>query len=274
MVKKIIHISDIHIRNIQRHEEYKFQLEKFINEVIELSSEYTVDEIRIVITGDIFHQKIQTSNEQTKLLAWFLKELIKYSKVIIIAGNHDLMENNLDRMDSLTPIIELIDNPRINFLDKTLGYQSGFYHDDNIVWCLYSIFDKNITPDFKLEKIDYPDKKFIGLFHGALTGSKTDVGFEFEHGLNVDIFDGLDAVLCGDIHKRQELDYNGIKIVYPGSFIQQDRGESVSSHGYLLWDVDNLEYEEFDIQTDYGIYKFRISSIEDLENGVEEFINF
>lgn len=64
------------------------------------------------------------------------------------------------------------------------------------------------------------------------------------------------------------------KIMYSGSLIQQDVGENVSGHGFLVWDVDTLEYDEHDLESDYGFYKFRISSIQDLENGTEDFINF
>lgn len=65
-----------------------------------------------------------------------------------------------------------------------------------------------------------------------------------------------------------------IPIVYPGSFIQQNVGESVSSHGFLLWDVDDLEYEEYNIDSDYGFYKFKINSVKDIEDNTEEFVNF
>lgn len=202
MIKKIIHCADIHIRNIKRHEEYKAQLQKFIDLCKDISSEYAFDEVRIVLAGDIFHQKIQTSNEQTELLAWLLIELDKVAPIIMFSGNHDFMESNSERMDSLTPIIKLLRLSNLTYIDMNLNYKSGIYVDNNIVWCLYSIFDSYNCPDVKIEKINYPDKKFIGLFHGALTGSKTDTGFQFEHGVSTDIFDGCDAVMCGDIHKR------------------------------------------------------------------------
>lgn len=275
MVKKIIHLADIHIRNIKRHDEYKEQFEKFILEIGEyVRSDYDYEQVRIVLAGDLFHQKIQTSNEQTKLFSWFIRELNSICPVVIIAGNHDFMESNMERMDSITPIVSLMDLANVNYLDMTLDYKSGCYVDDNIVWCLYSIFDGYNKPDIKIERVNNPDKKFIGLFHGPLTGSKTDVGYEFEHGVSLDIFDGCDAVMCGDIHKKQELNYNGIKVVYPGSFCQQDMGESVSGHGYLIWDVETLEYEEFDVKSEYGFYKFKIESISDIEEGKEEFVNF
>jgi hypothetical protein len=56
-----------------------------------------------------------------------------------------------------------------------------------------------------------------------------------------------------------------VNITYPGSLIQQDFGERVSGHGYLIWDVDTLQYSEHDIQSSYGYYVFKINSIEDIE---------
>ena len=274
MIKKIIHVADIHIRNIQRHSEYNEQINKFIEQCEEISTEYEFNEVRIVIVGDLFHQKIQTSNEQTTLLSDFLKKLNKIAPVVIIAGNHDFMESNMDRLDSITPIIKLLELENVNYLDMSCDYKSKCFVDDNIVWCLYSLFDNYKIPEIKTERIDNPDKKFIGLFHGAVAGSKTDIGFEFEHGMSLDIFDGLDACLCGDIHKRQELNHGDIKIVMPGSLIQQNKGETISGHGYLLWDVDSLDYEPYDLESDYGFYNFKINSITDIENGEEEFINF
>lgn len=274
MIKKIIHVADIHIRNFKRHTEYREQLIKFFDNCKEIASEYEKDEVRILICGDIFHQKINTSNEQTEFLSWLLRSLSEICPIIIIAGNHDYMESNSERLDSITPIINLINIDNVRYLDKELGYKSGIIIDDNIAWCLYSIFDGYNTPDVKIERINNPDKKFIGLFHGALTGSKTDTGFEFDQGVSTDIFDGCDIAMCGDIHLRQELNYKGIKVVYPGSFIQQNVGESVSSHGFLLWDVDDLEYEEYNIDSDYGFYKFKINSVKDIEDNTEEFVNF
>lgn len=282
MIKKIIHTADIHIRNIKRHDEYNEQLNKFIDSCRNNASDYEYNEVRILLAGDLFHQKIQTSNEQTKLLAGLLRELQIIAPVIIIAGNHDFMENNIDRMDSITPIIKLMELENVHYLDMDNNYKSGCVIDDNIVWCLYSIFDSYKTPEINIERVNYPDKTFIGLFHGAITGSKTDIGYEIEHGISVDIFNGCDVVLCGDIHKRGDIDFNSeingdnltCKATYPGSLLQQDKGESVSKHGYLFWDVENLDYDEIDLDSEYGFYKFRINSIQDVEDGIEEFVNF
>jgi hypothetical protein len=64
-----------------------------------------------------------------------------------------------------------------------------------------------------------------------------------------------------------------IPIVYPSSLIQQNFGESVSKHGYLIWDVESRTYEERDIATRFGFYQFKINSLDDIENDKEKLTN-
>ena len=101
MVKKIIHTADIHIRTFRMHDEYKEAFKTFISDVKELVKDYQREEVRIVIAGDYVHQKITISNELLILGTWFLRELEKIAPVVIIPGNHDLLENNKDRVDSI-----------------------------------------------------------------------------------------------------------------------------------------------------------------------------
>lgn len=42
-----------------------------------------------------------------------------------------------------------------------------------------------------------------------------------------------------------------IKGAYSGSLIQQNFGESVENHGYLLWNIEDNSYEEINIDNDY-----------------------
>jgi hypothetical protein len=64
-----------------------------------------------------------------------------------------------------------------------------------------------------------------------------------------------------------------IPIVYCGSFIQQDYGEKIDGHGFLIWDVETGTYEEHDIPNDHGFYQFKIESVSDIEEGREELTN-
>ena len=52
------------------------------------------------------------------------------------------------------------------------------------------------------------------------------------------------------------------RVTYGGSLLQQNFGETVDKHGFLVWDLDSLEYEEVDIIIEYGYYTL------DVDNGV------
>lgn len=209
MIKKIIHISDIHIRTFKYHNEYKEVFENFYRDAKEAIKGYEYNEVRIAIVGDIVHQKITISNELMLFVAEFLNKCAEIAPVILVAGNHDLLETNKTRMDSLTPIINLINNPNINFLTE-----SKCYVDENVVWANYSIFEDNSRPDIEESRKENLDKTFIGLFHAPINGLKTDTGYEFKNNTNKTYFEGCDMVLCGDIHKRSGFMLEETKDIY------------------------------------------------------------
>ncbi len=269
MVKSIIHLADYHCRTYKMHEEYIEVNEKFYVKANELFKGLEYKERRIAIVGDIFHQKITVSNEQVILIANFLTKCAEIAPLIVVAGNHDAILTNKDRMDSITPVIELLNNKNITYYK-----QSGCYLDDNIIWCNYSVFEDDKRPDIEsCRKLYGTDKKFIGLYHAPIQGCKTDMGFSVNHGATLEHFDGLDCAMLGDIHLRQEFRYKNIPIVYPSSFLQQNFGERINGHGFLLWDVETLTYTEHDIPTDYGFYQFKINSVDDLEENKDILLN-
>lgn len=269
MVKKVIHLADIHIRTFKMHTEYGEAFKTTLKTIRELVAGYEREEVRIVIAGDYVHQKITISNELLMLGTWFLRKLDKIAPVVLIAGNHDLLENNKDRLDSITPMVKLLPDCKIQYYRDT-----GCFEDDNIVWCVYSIFEGNNRPDIESAREEFGnDKSYIGLYHAPIMGSSTDIGYEFDEAEALSHFDGCDMVMLGDIHKRQTFKFNGIPIAYPSSLIQQNFGESVNKHGFLFWDVDTRTFEECDIETDYGFYQFKIDSLEDIENDGEILTN-
>jgi DNA repair exonuclease SbcCD nuclease subunit len=199
MIKKVIHCADIHIRTFRLHDEYKDVFLTFFSQIKEAIKDYQRDEVRILIAGDLVHQKIVISNEQLILGTWFLRKLEEIAPVILIAGNHDLLENNKDRIDSITPMVKFLPDKNINYFKE-----SKCYLDDNVVWCVYSIFEGNKRPDIEGARIEFGnDKTYIGLFHAPVLNAKTDIGYEIDHGAGLDIFEGCDLVMMGDIHKRQ-----------------------------------------------------------------------
>lgn len=274
MIKKIIACADIHIRNLRRQDEYQIQLKKFLEECKKQVSKFGEDEVRIVVAGDILHNKLDISGEGYTLATWFLRKLDEIAKTIVIAGNHDMNVTNVSRMDPLSAIFSMCKFNRVHYLDRELSYESGCVPDENIVWCLYSTFDNFARPNIEEMKIKYPDATYVGLFHGEVKSAKTDVGWTSENGYEPGFFEGIDFGILGHIHKRQCIENNGVPLVYCGSLIQQDHGENVSSHGYVVWDVESQNYEVFEIPNpDYGFYTFSINNPEDINEDNEEIIN-
>lgn len=191
---KIAHCADIHIHNLQRHDEYRIQFKKFYDKLKEIKP------YRIVVAGDLFENFVVISNEAKELAGEFLTELATISKTIVTIGNHDIMKKNKNRVNSIRPIVKLLNNPNILYLDK-----SGFYEDHKIVWVNYSHIEKHIIPWADIPHKKQDDKIYIGLYHDPIFDSSTDTGqiFRDKRHKNVSFFDMNDYVMLGDIHKRQ-----------------------------------------------------------------------
>jgi len=259
MIKKLVHFSDLHIRLFKDHELYKKILEQAFSEWKSIAPD------RIVFTGDLVHSKNQMTPELIEFVAWVLNECSKITKTIVIIGNHDFLENNVQRLDALTPIIDSLQNENVVYLKDR-----GVYEDENVNWCVYSLVQHNIPPD-----IMKSDKKNIGLFHGPVIGLSTDIGHKFEDGFDVAKFKGCDLVLCGDIHKRQVFDIPGKKKAYMiGSTIQQNFGETIKAHGYGVYELEKDEYTFIDLPNPKPFLKFYINSIDALVEGTESLINY
>ena len=199
------------------------------------------------------------------LTSWFLKELTEYGVVVIIPGNHDFLENNTQRLDSISPIVELLEDDHIQYYQN-----SGAYKDENIQWVVYSLYQHNARPEFTKDE----DKLTVGLFHGPIQGMSTDLGFEFEDAYDRLNFVDLDLLLCGDIHKRQQFKLpNGGKAVMVGSLIQQNFGETIKHHGYGIYDVNTDEYVFHDLKNEQPFLHFKINDIKDIEDEKEELVN-
>lgn len=266
MIKKIIHTADIHIRRTMYHETYEKQFRKFVDDAKERVKDCAYDEIRVVIAGDLVHEKINISNEQLVITSKFINDITKeVGPVVIIPGNHDFLENNHERTDSITPIVDMLENPNVTYYKN-----SGVYKDENINWVVYSLYEHNQRPEFTKE-----DGFYVGLFHGPIQGLSTDTGYEFEDGYSKLNFIDLDLLLCGDIHKRQVFDLpegNG-RAYMVGSLIQQNFGETVKYHGYGIYNVEDDYYEFFDIENERPFYHFSISDIKDIDDEKEVLLN-
>ena len=284
MITKIIACSDIHIPSLKGIDELKETLTVFIEKCKKIvKDEDGPENVRIVVAGDIFHNKLAITNESILCAHWFFSELDKICKTFIVIGNHDFLMNNTGRVDSLRPLFEIGSYKQVYFLDKELGLQSGIYKDDNIAWCLYSSFTGFNTPDINVHKeaekgTDNPAEIYVGVIHGDVNGAITTTNRVTENGLDPGIFDGCDFVIAGHIHKRQEIKKNGVRIVYCSSIRQRDMGESINGHGFVVWDIEDaedIEYKYIDIPNpNGGFYKFVVNDISDIQNDKEELLNY
>jgi len=244
-IDKVLHVSDIHIRNYQRHKEYISVFKQLYKEVDKLPENSIV-----YVGGDIVHSKTDISPELIKVTSEFLNNLANRRTTILITGNHDANLNNPSRLDTLSPIVESINNPNLHYLKD-----SGIYQIADVHFVVFGIFDK---PSTYIKADSFEAKTKIALFHGALDMSITDVGYRVSNkDLPITMFDGYDIAMLGDIHKRQF--YNEQKtILQPGSLLQQNHGESYENHGCAIWDLDTKSCEFVDFKNEWGFYTIEV----------------
>ena len=223
---KIAHIADTHIRNYKYHKEYRAVFDQIYDRLKKEEVDY------IVHCGDLAHTKTQLSPEYFDLATSFLKNLADIAPTYIILGNHDGNLKNEHRQDAITPIANALRHPNLNLL-KNAGETIV---EGNIAFNVLSVFDEEnwVKPT--------SDKRInIALYHGSVSGVTTDTGWVMTHGDHpIEIFEGHDYVMLGDIHKtNQILDDHG-RVRYPGSTVQQNFGET-DDKGFLLWDIQNKD---------------------------------
>ena len=110
-VDKILHVADIHIRNYQRHKEYR----EVFNQLYSACKELPENSL-IYVAGDIVHNKTDISPELIDITSEFLNTLANIRPTIIITGNHDTNLNNTSRLDALTPIVNNLNNKNLYYL--------------------------------------------------------------------------------------------------------------------------------------------------------------
>lgn len=221
---KIATLADTHIRNLKYHEEYREIFNKIFSILREEKPDY------IVHCGDIAHTKTQISPEFVQMCSWFLEELSKIAPTHIILGNHDGNLKNSSRMDSISPIVNAMNNPNV-VLHKNSGEK---VISDKLTFNVLSIFDEE-----NWQKPTDENKINIALYHGAIAGVSTDVGYTMEHSdHDLSIFSGFDYALLGDIHKTNQIVDTEGRVRYPGSTIQQNHGET-DDKGFLIWEIED-----------------------------------
>ena len=280
----IIHISDIHIRagnhDKSRYTEY---LSVFTNLFQSLSELPSITSSVIVVTGDLFHHKNKLEPYGLELALHLLRGLASLAPVFVIRGNHDYRQDVPKERDMISALMSY-QIPHVSYLDKT-----GVHTYKNLSFGLVAIQDTllygattGISPDlppFPKGTSEYN----VALFHGTIAGCTLQTGQNIMHGYPIDWFQGFDAILLGDIHLQQmnratPVEYSFAPLSssshvqtfsydkespwgYPGSLVQQDFGEPLLGHGFLLWNLKEKLVHTFHVHNPYGFLKMKHDEI-------------
>ena len=288
MISNIIHISDLHVRS---GDTFKSRYDEYLSVFNRLCDDLTTfqpiiqNKTIIVIAGDIFHDKLKIESCGLHLVNHLLQRLSSLAPVIIIRGNHDYRQEYPNEPDLIQ---SLLVNPikNVTYYNKT-----GHYIFENIGFGLVSIQDALLSGSSSgiTDKLpNFPDPSYfqdkgvdytISLFHGTVTNTKLENGFESSKHSTYpkEWFKGYDAVILGDIHLQQ---VHGAKIIthdvnattsfkystlvnayewtmqpmaYSGSLIQQNIGEYLLPHGFLIWDLASKQIFGYHVCNDYAI---------------------
>ena len=180
----------------------------------------------VLISGDIFDSHVPLNDD----LELFRAEIgrLKKNKIrcVLIPGNHDGYEYADSVWREEFPWVHLLSEPEI---DKPVtiplnGTDCHFYG---------FAFDSQLSkPPFDEFKRNNADGFHIALLHGSLVD-----GSQFEmHNRNVPLdkkklsLSGMDYIALGHYHNFQELDVDGVKIVYPGTLEGLRFGEDGERH--------------------------------------------
>ena len=265
-LRKIFHISDIHIRHgDEKHSRYAEydnvfdNLYKSIQKNIQLL-QLLHDEFVIIITGDVFHNKNVIGNYGLTLYKKFILLLTSLGKTIIFHGNHDRNQNELYQPSLISSTLDV---PNLLILHKTQSFVIS-----NIGFSYLSIDDTlditttsgrvNILPSFPpiIENVLVK----IALFHGTFANVKlyngTDVN-DTQNPYPLSLLDGFDLAILGDIHLRQKGVFNSTLWGYSGSLIQQNFGEDIIDHGYLIWDIYTKIATDVNVYNHYGMVNIK-----------------
>jgi len=260
-IRYVYHIGDIHIRNdSERDSEYETVINRFVAEIKTDPKESVV-----ICVGDIFNDTL--SSTAIILAKNMAIKICEKCDLIMMRGNHDTVKKGNNDSDNMKAALCWTKTGSTN--DIYILEQSGEYKYGDIILGYTDVYNTEVYKLTKTSKC-----KSIGLWHGMVKGS---VRFSNENGrriiFNKEDFNCYDYVMLGDVHKSQYLDKNK-RIGYCGSLIQQDFGESVKDHGYILWDLKEGVSEFKRVKNDFGFVTLvvddgNIPEIESLPKKIE-----
>jgi len=265
MIKVIIHSADWQYNESSEHVHNAFNhaAKEYFKKMAGYSLEYGRGGLLQVIAGDIFDRKENSTIGEFLRVKDFLKTCCSYSETIIVLGNHDYDIRNKQRPTLLRLLVDSFEIDGLVFYEKSGTYE----YSNQFRFFVYSHLDSSKRPDNFEENLK-KDRLNIGLYHNPLSNAKDfNPNVKYNKYPTPSIFDGLDCVMMGDIHKRQVINQErGVKAIYSGSPYQRNWGEDVNNHGIVKWDMSNLSFEFVDLDSPYKLIKLEVDAKEQKYN--------
>lgn len=252
----VVHISDTHIRSGDRiHSRYDEYANVFENLIQKLQEVPEVREKRAiaVLTGDVFHHKCKIESSGIHLYSYLTQKISEFCPLYIISGNHDVRQDTPDIPDMISGFFT--ENMRQGgaFVNKNVAYlcDTGVFYvgkdDARVGFGFVNVKDSlklgdGVGRSLQLPVFPIPKDASvkIALFHGTVAQKD-----EYESNTTYPIgwFKGFDYGMFGDIHRQQVnveiFEDETLPFVwgYSGSVIQQNYGEPLCDHGFLVWNL-------------------------------------
>lgn len=276
-VTHVVHLADTHIRTgdrvSARVDEYRHVLGNLLDELRGLTPVKEGTAL-MVIAGDVFHHKGRLETEGAMVIYEWLNEVLSILPVLVICGNHDFRQEDPEYTD----MIEMLVAPYAVSTHKHPIYylkNTGYYVWENLGFGLTTVKDTlkayntfgilTELPEFpkppeEMENVEC----HIALFHGSVTQSampNEGLLSDYGHGYPLEWFRGYNIAMLGDNHTQQlSVGLDGTLVwAYPGSLVQQDGGEPLLGHGYILWDVAKRTGKLHHIHNDYATVNMFLS---------------
>jgi hypothetical protein len=277
----LIHLADIHLRKGSS----KFKTyEDVINNLFRKVDEIEGDKM-FVVCGDIIHDRNTLDAFVVQLFSQFIRGMASRGEVVVIQGNHDHHPSHADTdapYDILGALINALDLDTVHYIDNTGGVTiNGVFfgtvtiHDANEVGDVRANAVKDDLPSFPIADADAAHR--VALWHGGISSCRYGNMSVKSKGVSLKWFKGYDVALLGDIHLQQvgnhvfKMDADGkpkmafsdtdITWGYPGSLPQQDHGEQLWDHGFLVWDLERRTVEPVHVPSPEGFLTIKGSDV-------------
>lgn len=305
-IKHIIHVADIHIRpgienksdKSSRYTEYSRVFQRILAFV--QSFDQNGDTV-MCIAGDILHDNKKVGASCIELFYEILGHISACIPIYIICGNHDYNQASIESQDLLSSLAHPLHHANIAYLQET-----GVYSAANVdfgVLAIQRVLRAGNThgavkelPAFPPAPLKAEGKTRVALFHGDVFG---------QYPIAKIMSAGYDICMLGDLHGQQVYNtsvdksmqktfqdsdyahpqpdvfsfsrhyYTESKSVYAyaGSTLQQNYGEPLLGHGFLLWDLENKTVDTYHVRNDYGFLNVSSQRVsQDAQNTYAPFV--